>query len=143
MRVIQFDLWDYLFQKIRIHCIHWQNVRVTQAVESKFLTKITLINKHIKVTVFQLIWKKDSFIPEQCPTPSPWTEPKILIQTHQRGGSMHFQSGILPLVWFSKGEGGSTNIFGFQRGWGDVCYFYPIFTKYSWGSDPLDLPMSQ
>jgi hypothetical protein len=59
--------------------------------------------------------KKDSFIQEQYPThPPPFTEPKILIQTYQRGGSMHFQSGVLPMSLIFNG--GSTNIFGFQRG---------------------------
>jgi hypothetical protein len=95
--------------------IHWQHVRVTQAVESKFLTEITLIDNRkfnciietwyqvINVTVFQLKWEKKIILyrSNALPTNPPFTEPKILIQTYQRGGSMHFKVVFYQWVWFS------------------------------------------
>jgi hypothetical protein len=133
--------------------IHWQNVRVTEAVESKFLTTITLINNrkfNCIIETYQRycfsvnMKKKDSFIQEQCPSsPPPWTEPKLLIQTYQTGGSMHFQSGVLPLSLIFKGGGRVQQYFWFSKRVSRCLLFLPILTKYSWGSDPLDSPMSQ
>jgi hypothetical protein len=130
-----------------ITSIHWQNVRVPQAVESKFLTKITSINNRkfnciieayqhycFSVNMGKKIWgKKILLYRSNALPPPPWTEPKILIQTHQRGRFMHFQSGVLPLSLIFKGGGRVHQYFWFSK-WVRLCvlflsYFDKIFLR--------------
>jgi hypothetical protein len=112
-------------------------IRTTFTSECMSKNKYTLTKRQSysncrEITVFQLIWGKTILLYRSnalLPPPTLWTEPKILIQTHHRGGSMHYQNGVRLLSLIFKGGGKGPPIFLVSKRMRRCVLFLPYFDK--------------